>query len=55
VSNSDRAAAVATAIQQIILCFLKTSALHAELTEYLRDELADATRQAINEIRPHDE
>jgi hypothetical protein len=55
----DRASAIAHVILQIVARHILAgddtgSVLHAQITEQLRDEIADIRRQAINEIRPED-
>ena len=55
-TTTDRANVVVTAILQIIGRALQADpALRAELAELLADEIDDAVRQAITEIRLRDE
>lgn len=55
-STTDRANVVVTAVVQIICRALQTNpALRAALAELLADEIDDAVRQAIHEIRREDE
>ena len=55
--GNDRAAVLATAILQIITSLELESieALHLQLTQFLRDEIADLTRQIAADQEPCDE
>lgn len=52
----DRAAAVARAVIEIVVQHIRGDggALHQQLADYLRDEIADERRQTLNEIRRED-
>lgn len=55
-TTTDRANVLATAFLQITCRALRTDpALRAELAELLCDEIDNAVRQALSEIRPLDE
>jgi hypothetical protein len=53
-NSHDLAAVLARNIQQLIRQQLSSHALHAQLAALLRAELADAVRQARNDIRDPD-
>ena len=55
-TTADRANMAVTAALQVICRALQTNpALRAELAELLADEIDDAVRQAITDIRREDE
>jgi hypothetical protein len=59
VVTRDRASAIAHVMLQIVARHIlagdeTSSVLHAQITEQLRDEIADIRRQTLNEIRPED-
>jgi hypothetical protein len=53
-SNTDRAAAIATAILQVLFQRPTPRDLRTRIETLLRDELADAARQARDDLPPVD-
>ena len=50
----DRASAVATALVAIFIQHLRSSALHKQLAEKLRDEFAEIQQETLSETRAAD-